>query len=72
MLSRLRCGWREEAKAEAQNSESGRSGGEEAGEEAEGAQKCQKAKCAPISCAVGMPLQAGSPAAETAVLRQGP
>lgn len=68
MLNRLRYGWREEANAEAQNSESGRGGGEEAGEGAEGAQKCQKAKCAPISCAVGMPFQAGSPAVEMAMI----
>lgn len=71
MLNRLRCGWREEAKAEAQNSEAGRGGGEEAGEEAKEAQKCQKAKCTPKSYAVGMPFQAGSPAVETAIPRQG-
>lgn len=71
-LNRLRYGWREEAKSEAQNSESGRGGGEGAGEEAEAAQKCRKAKCARMSCAVGVPFQAGSPAVETAVPRQGP
>lgn len=73
-LDRLRCG--ETVKAKAERSERWVRKGcgvEGAGEEAEGAQKCPRAKCASISCAMGMPFQGRRrfSATETAFSRPG-
>lgn len=60
-------------KLTAQNSGSGRGGGEGTGEEAEGGQKCQRAEYAQVYCAVGMLFQgeSGFPAMEIAFPKSG-